>query len=318
MRPIPTRRVRPTATLAVVFCLSALLAACTDDDPAPPTRVPAVADDASGGALPGPAEVEPPGSPGEGSPFPRQPLAVAPAPLPDEADPPAANDPPADDGSGGQASTQSGEEPEGGEPVVHAYAAIPRRVIVDIYRRPGAIEPRYAFDVENPWGQRAPLLVEKGRHDDQGRAWVRVQLPIAPNGTTGWVRVESVRLVARDELIVVDLSERTLRHYVGGRQVSSFSVGVGRPGAPSARGLFSVWARVPQADGGGPYGTFVLGLSGLAPISEWVGEGRMAIHGTASSGDRGRRVSAGCIRVFNPQMERLTGIPLGTPVVIRC
>jgi lipoprotein-anchoring transpeptidase ErfK/SrfK len=216
---------------------------------------------------------------------------------------------PADPGTDGPPATDGA--------VVHAYAAKPRHRLVDIYREPGSVQPRYAFDVENPFGQRAPLLVERGMRDAEGERWVRVQLPIRPNGTTGWVRVDQVRLLPRDELIVVDLSERRLRHYVAGRLTHVFRVGIGRPDAPSARGLFSVWARVPQTDGGGPYGTFVLGLSGLAPISEWTGQGRMAIHGTADPADRGRRVSSGCVRVFNPQVERLTGVPLGTPVVIR-
>jgi hypothetical protein len=207
------------------------------------------------------------------------------------------------------------ERPESA-PRAYAHVVRPRRRLVDLYAAPGRAEPRAAFDVENPWGQRAPLLVEDRRRDADGRRWLRVQLPIGAGRSGTWVRADQVRVVPRDELIVVDLSARRLRHFVAGEVVHVFDVGIGRADAPSARGRFTVWARVPQPDGG-PYGTFVLGLSGMAPISEWTGEGRMAIHGTADPSDRGRRVSDGCIRAFDPQMERLTGVPLGTPVVIR-
>jgi len=43
----------------------------------------------------------------------------------------------------------------------------------------------------------------------------------------------------------------------------------------------------------------------------------MAIHGTADPSDPGMRVSYGCARVFNPQMNELRGIPMGTTVLIR-
>lgn len=43
----------------------------------------------------------------------------------------------------------------------------------------------------------------------------------------------------------------------------------------------------------------------------------MAIHGTADATDPGRRVSYGCARVYNAQMNELRGIPMGTTVLIR-
>lgn len=198
-----------------------------------------------------------------------------------------------------------------------ASVALSPTKLLDVYRRPGAVEPRYAFDIANPWHQRVPMLVEQRARDDEGEKWLRVQLPIAPNGTSGWVRGDEVDVHPRRHLLVVDLSRRTISHFVQGELADRFLVGIGRPDAPSARGTFFVWAKVPQADPGGPYGSFVLGLSGMAPISEWTGTGRMAVHGTVDASDRGRRISAGCIRVYNPELDTLRSVPLGTPVVIR-
>ena len=64
---------------------------------------------------------------------------------------------------------------------------------------------------------------------------------------------------------------------------------------------------------------YALGLSGFSDTyTEWEGSnGRIAIHGTSDLSDRGQRVSHGCIRVYNADMESLTDLPMGTPVVIR-
>ena len=89
----------------------------------------------------------------------------------------------------------------------------------------------------------------------------------------------------------------------GGRSTISRSRSARRP-RPTAAGRFFVWARVPTHDPTGPYGVFALGLSGFSDvITDWVGGGRIAIHGTADPSDRGLDVSHGCVRVYNPQMR---------------
>jgi lipoprotein-anchoring transpeptidase ErfK/SrfK len=49
---------------------------------------------------------------------------------------------------------------------------------------------------------------------------------------------------------------------------------------------------------------------GLARRGGW------RVHGTPYASDRGQEVSHGCVRVYNPDMESLVDVPLGTPVVI--
>jgi lipoprotein-anchoring transpeptidase ErfK/SrfK len=66
------------------------------------------------------------------------------------------------------------------------------------------------------------------------------------------------------------------------------------------------------------YGVFALGLSGHSDVlTEFLGgDGQIAIHGTNNPGDIGQDVSHGCVRVTNDAIERLSTLPLGTPVEI--
>ena len=176
---------------------------------------------------------------------------------------------------------------------------------------------RFSFPDRNAFGQPIAFLVTSTARDADGGAWLRILLPIRPNDAAGWVRRGAVQVHAIHQHIVVDLSSRVLRYYRDGKLVDHFRVGVGRPETPTAVGTFYVWAQVPQASPSGPYGVFALGLSGFSPVLlDWPGGGRMAIHGTAFAADQGQMVSHGCVRVYNPNMQLLEGVPLGTPVTI--
>jgi lipoprotein-anchoring transpeptidase ErfK/SrfK len=198
-----------------------------------------------------------------------------------------------------------------------SYVAIPRERLVPLWERPGEGDPDFRLDSRNPRGGLTPMLIEDGRLDERGALWLEVLLPIRPNGATAWVPAEAVRFHQRRDRIEVDLSERILEHYRDGELVNRFRVGIGQPQYPTAVGTFYVWVKVPYADPAGPYGVYALGLSGFSPVlSDWPSNGRMAVHGTPYAGNRGQAVSHGCVRVYNPQMETLTRVPLGTPVVI--
>ena len=189
----------------------------------------------------------------------------------------------------------------------------------EVYRRPGSTEPiAWTLWATNPWGQPLEYPVLKVREVD-GAAWLRVRLPIRPNGSTGWVRADQVRWRTVKERIVVDLSEHTLWHYRGGRLRTTLTVAVGAPETPTPPGSYFVWAQVSYDHPNGPYGAYALGLSGFSRVlRDWPGGGRLAIHGTGDPADIGRNVSNGCVRVYNPDLLRtLRGVPLGTPVLIR-
>lgn len=195
--------------------------------------------------------------------------------------------------------------------------AVPVERYTSMWQRPGAPAPLYALDTRNPLGTLAPMLVHGARRWN-GSAWYEVLLPLRPNGATAWVHGTDVTLREMDERIEVDLSDRLLRHFVGDELAHRFSVGVGSSGTPTGTGEFYVWVKVPYEEPNQAYGIMALGLSGFSPVlSDWPGEGRMAIHGTPYAGDRGRAVSHGCVRVFNQNMQALVDVPLGTPVTIQ-
>jgi hypothetical protein len=196
--------------------------------------------------------------------------------------------------------------------------AVSRTRYLPMWKRPRDGDPSFVFDTRSPTGHGiAPMLIES-RTTRHGQRWLRILLPIRPNGSSAWAHVEDVRLLPRNEKIVVDLSQRTLRDYVRGRLVNRFRVAVGSPRTPTGVGTFYVWQRVPFSNPYQPYGIFALGLSGFSPVlSDWPGGGRMAIHGTPYASDRGRPVSHGCVRVYNADMKHLVGVRLGTPVIIR-
>jgi hypothetical protein len=196
--------------------------------------------------------------------------------------------------------------------------AVPLRRFTPMWNEPD-MEPTSDFllDTRNPTGQLAPLLVARAATLD-GSPWYEVLLPLRPNGSTAWVRAADVALRPRGERIEVDLSRRMLWRYDGEDLVDRIRVGIGTSATPTGTGRFYVWVKVHYANAQGPYGAAALGLSGFSPVlSEWPGEGRMAVHGTANPADRGRAVSHGCVRVYNPELMALLDVPLGTPVLIR-
>ncbi|MGH2750801.1 MAG: L,D-transpeptidase [Actinomycetota bacterium] len=186
-----------------------------------------------------------------------------------------------------------------------------------VYNRPQHLSPWHKLDTTNPLDQRLVLLVTEARATDEG-LWLEVLLPERPNGSTAWVEKNQVRVVKLRHRIEIDLARYTLEHFRAGKRVQRFKVGVGEDQYPTPKGTYYVWAKVPQPSPAGPYGNYALGISGFSPVlSDWPGGGRAAVHGTANPGDRGRKVSHGCVRVFNDDMRKLTGVPMGTPVVIK-
>lgn len=199
------------------------------------------------------------------------------------------------------------------------FVAVPVDRRIRVWSEPSADAERVTtLPTRNDWGQTVPMLALRGARDEIGRGWLRVQLPVRPNGSSGWIRAEDVALDRMHERIVVDLSERRLRRFRHGTLLDELTVGIGAPAFPTTTGSFTVWALVEYEDPTGPYGSFALGLTGFSEvITEWPGGGRMAIHGTADPTDRGREISYGCVRVWNRDLERLRDVPMGTPVLIR-
>jgi lipoprotein-anchoring transpeptidase ErfK/SrfK len=188
-----------------------------------------------------------------------------------------------------------------------------------IRKRPLKSAKRQMLKAWNPIGQRLRLLVVDALRYENEVGWFKVLLPERPNGSTGWIKSDNPALTvdALPYRIEVDLSKFSLKLYKEGNLVERLKVGVGMDRYPTPKGIFYVWSSS-KLDPSGPYGRFALGLSGFSPVlSEWSGGGRSAIHGTAVASDRGKKVSHGCVRVFNKDFRKLEKVQLGTPVIIR-
>ena len=225
-------------------------------------------------------------------------------------------------GAIGQAQTQTlGDEAETSGPTVARFADLSHGVTtknskLKIRKRPKSSSASHMIGMRNPIDQRLVLLILNVRSKESGD-WFEVFLPERPNRSTGWVKREHVRVVPLLHRIEVDLSRYRLKLFRNDKLVRRFKVGVGQDQYPTPKGTFYVWAKVPQPSPSGPYGTYALGLSGFSPVlSDWPGGGRAAVHGTAVPGDRGQKVSHGCVRVFNDDMRKLQHVAMGTPVVI--
>lgn len=149
--------------------------------------------------------------------------------------------------------------------------------------------------------------------------WYRVQLPLMPNGTAGWVRASAVRVYRVTSRVVIDLSARRLVAYRAGRLVLAVRVAVGSAATPTPVGRFFVNERFALLDPSGPLGAAALGLSAHSNVlHDWPQGGPIALHGTNEPWAIGAAVSNGCVRLANAGIRRLAAlVPAGTPVVIR-
>jgi lipoprotein-anchoring transpeptidase ErfK/SrfK len=149
--------------------------------------------------------------------------------------------------------------------------------------------------------------------------WLHVQLPLRPNGATGWVRANDVVTAPVQARIAVDLSERVVRLYEHGRLVLRSRAAVGSAATPTPVGRYYVNQRLIPADPNGPFGPGAVGISAFSPVlTGWAQGGPIAIHGTNEPWSIGHAVSNGCIRVPNAVLRRMWNqTPAGTPVEIR-
>ena len=169
----------------------------------------------------------------------------------------------------------------------------------------------------------AQRLLVTGRHTDRaGHDWVRVQLPIRPNGTGGWVRADRVRLSATRVRFEVHLGSRRLEIWRGARRIHAFPAGIGRPATPTPVGRFAIQDPVPTLPGWrSVYGRWTLTLTAHSNVLKRFmgGDGLVAIHGAGTG--RGWRVgqasSYGCVILGEPQLAIAARYArAGTPVVV--
>lgn len=169
----------------------------------------------------------------------------------------------------------------------------------------------------NPVKSGAPLvfLVEKMQAD-----WLMVDLPVRPNGSTGWVKASDVALSTHDYRIIVELNAHKITVMKGTNTVLSEPVGVGRGQAPTPGGKFYIKELLQPPTPNTVYGPYAYGLSGFSEALDSFagGEAVIGIHGNNDPSSLGKDVSAGCIRMSNTGITTLAKmLPLGVPVEVR-
>ena len=174
------------------------------------------------------------------------------------------------------------------------------------------------------WSHGAQRLMVTGRYTDAaGRRWVRVQLPIRPNHSSGWVRADRVHLSATRVRIEVHTRSRTLEIWHARRRLAVFPAGVGRPGTPTPAGRFAIedpFVTLPAWRG--VYGRYTLTLTAhSAALRRFMGgNGLVAIHGTGSAAawKVGTASSNGCVVLSDRALAVVARFAkAGTPVLIQ-
>lgn len=158
------------------------------------------------------------------------------------------------------------------------------------------------------------LILETG---DDG--WIRVALPVRPNGSSGWIRSEEVDIRTTDIRVEITLAGTHLSVYDGDSPLLETDVAVGSPENPTPQGRFFVTDLIENENPHGAYGPFAIGLSAHSDtLSEFGGgDGQIGIHGTNQPSSIGNAVSHGCVRVPNDVVSTLVEVlPLGTPVLV--
>lgn len=149
--------------------------------------------------------------------------------------------------------------------------------------------------------------------------WLRVRLPIRPNGVTGWIPAGAGSSGSTPWEIIVHRGQRRAVVFDHGKERASFRVIVGKPSTPTPAGRFFVVERLHLAPGV-TEGPWVLVTSGYSTALRAFdgGVGQVGLHGVTGLGGRlGTAVSHGCVRFSTPAITWVAEhVDPGTPVII--
>jgi len=202
-------------------------------------------------------------------------------------------------------------------PTAHLIARVRPGHVVALHSRPaGPVVARLGATTR--FGSGRSFAVSTTR---RGRWLAVTQAGVAGNHTV-WVDAQAggLRYARTPVELDVDLSSRTLTVRRGESVVRRIRIGVGRAGSPTPTGRFAVTDKLNGSAFSATYGCCILALSATQPNlpAGWPGGNRIAIHGTLSTSDFGRAISAGCVHAPDADLRYLMRlVPLGTPVVIR-
>jgi lipoprotein-anchoring transpeptidase ErfK/SrfK len=196
-----------------------------------------------------------------------------------------------------------------------AQAVVPK---VAVYAEPGAATPTQTIDAPADPPRPLVFLVQEERPP----IWLKVLLPVRPNGSSGWIRAADVRLTEHDYRMVINLDAHRIVVTKGPNVIVDAPIGVGRAQTPTPGGLYYIKELLQPPNPNTVYGPYAYGLSGFSDAlkSFQGGEAVIGVHGTNDPAGLGQDVSHGCIRMPNDQIIKLVEqvkLPLGVPVEIR-
>lgn len=147
--------------------------------------------------------------------------------------------------------------------------------------------------------------------------WRRVLLPSRPNGATGWIPATGKVETAHSSYVVkVKTSTRQLTLFKSGHTVGTWTVAVGAAKTPTPTGRTFILASLAPAKP--TYSPLILPVGAHSDTLDSFGggPGTVAFHGWPSKSVFGQAVTHGCVRVPVDALNRLSKVPLGTPVFI--
>ena len=174
------------------------------------------------------------------------------------------------------------------------------------------------FMVPNPhqFGGPLSLMVTEGQPGDE---WVKIQLPVRPNGQEGWIRTEEYDIAGTRVRAEVNLGARLVTVYDGEDIIAQTEAVIGADATPTPLGTFSIAAKRLNPPSESYLGPWALVLSSYSEVLETFSGGIpvIAIHGTSRPDQVGDARSNGCIRIPNEIVTLLAeNVPLGAPVTI--
>ena len=194
-------------------------------------------------------------------------------------------------------------------------------ITTNVFKLPGkGIKTRLPTHAQ--WGGGPNVLLVLDTRNYKGKTWLRVALPDRPNGSSGWIREDFVRLSTSSWRVTINRDSHLVTVYSNGRVLRRFSSVIGAPATPTPRGLYAIYEKLPQPNPKGFLGPWALHLTAFSDVllNYGGGPGRVAIHGrdgTSLADPLGSSRSHGCIRVDDENIVWMARVvPLGTPVHI--
>lgn len=189
--------------------------------------------------------------------------------------------------------------------------------LLNAFVEPDGEPAQFEFAITNPtfFGNPLALMIVDRSADER---WLKVQIPVRPNGTEAWIRVEDAEITSHRYRAEVNLTERAVTVWDGPEIVVETTAVIGKTSSPTPLGSFFVNDLVEKWDSSA-YGPHILSLSGFSEAMETFGGGIpvIAIHGTNRPELMGGAHSNGCIRIPNDVIKVLAEtVPIGTPVDI--